>query len=226
MAKRELPFSKRDIISLDITGITHSGYGIGRSGGLAVFVPGAVPGDSIRAEVTGLKGNYATARLLDITGPSPLRREPRCTFFLSCGGCRLQNVDYAGQLRLKTGLVRDSLSRIAGLGGAVVNDTIGMDDPWHYRNKAQCQVIESRGALRLGFFSEGSHRPGAFLGEGGGQCLLVDRDLSQTAPVVERLLNKYKKGTGGNGGKPFFRHVILRKGAAGQIMAVIVTAPG
>lgn len=135
MVKRDLPLQKAEKISLQINGIAHSGDGVGRYHELAVFVPGTIPGDTVLAEVVDLKKNFARARLLEVTGPSPARRRPECGHFSACGGCRLQHVDYGEQLRLKTGLVRDSLARIAGLGGVAVHEVAGMSYPWHYRNK-------------------------------------------------------------------------------------------
>jgi len=227
LAQKILPVEKHQEILLDISGITHSGDGVGRHQGLAVFVPGAVPGDTVRARVAELKKSYATARLEEIISPSNIRKEPRCTLFSSCGGCRLQHVDYQEQIRLKTGLVRDSLSRIAGLASVEVRETAGMEDPWHYRNKAHFQVKESPAGIDLGFYEEGSHILAPFGGGGSNWgCLLVDRDLNRVASVIKSLLN-------GCGGSPdnqrarFFRHVVLRKGfSTGEIMAVIVTGRG
>ncbi|MFZ5651600.1 MAG: 23S rRNA (uracil(1939)-C(5))-methyltransferase RlmD [Bacillota bacterium] len=229
MAEKVLPVKKGERIDLEITGVTHSGEGVGRYMGAAVFVPGAVPGEKVRAEVAEIKKSFAVARLLEITGPSPARRDPRCVIFNSCGGCRLQHVDYREQLKIKTGLVRDSLQRIGGLGQVTVKETAGMDDPWHYRNKVHYQVAETGGGLALGFYEEGSRRLTPFPVAGAGKdrgCLLVDRDLNQAASQVERLINIYTGPAGGKGTEGrFFRHVVLRKGLfTGEIMAVIVTS--
>lgn len=225
-----MPVQKGEKIYLQIGGITHSGDGVGRYSGLAVFVPGAAPGETVQAEVVDLKKNYARARLLEISAPSPARRDPPCSLYTGCGGCRLQHIDYREQLRIKTELVRDSLARIAGLGSVPVLETAGMDYPWHYRNKAQFQVEGGPGGLELGFYQEGSHTLKAFFKPGRSipGCLLVDRDLNQTALVVEKLLNRHGaplSGQQGNG--RFFRQVVLRKAfGTGQLMAVLVTGQG
>ncbi|MHB8985317.1 MAG: 23S rRNA (uracil(1939)-C(5))-methyltransferase RlmD [Eubacteriales bacterium] len=230
MAKRELPLQMEERFRVQISGLTHAGDGVGRYRGFAVFVPGTVPGDTVLAEVVDLKKNFALARLLEITEPAPGRRRPECAFFPACGGCSLQQVDYREQIRLKTGLVRDSLTRIAGLGGVTVLDAAGMSCPWHYRNKASFQVGKLDGGYNLGFYEEGSHTLAAFLKEGDSRfgCLLVDRELNEVASVVERLLNKHggtvdsKKQNG-----RFFRHIVLRKGFyTGEIMVVLVTGSG
>ncbi|MFZ5647569.1 MAG: 23S rRNA (uracil(1939)-C(5))-methyltransferase RlmD [Bacillota bacterium] len=228
MAKKELPVKIGEKISLEINGVTHSGEGVGRYRGVAVFVPGGAPGDSVTAEVSEIKKGYAVTRLLEITGPSPDRRDPPCPIFQSCGGCRLQHVDYSEQLRLKTGLVRDSIARIAGLGQVPVRETAGMENPWHYRNKALYQVEETGGRLILGFYEEGSHRlapfPDTVEGLNWG-CLLVDRELNHVASLVEKLMNRHPVAHRGHGRKGgFFRHLVLRKGFfTGEIMVVLVT---
>jgi len=231
LPNKELPLKKAEKINLEIKGITHAGEGVGRYHGLAVFVPGAAPGDTVLAQVVDLKKNYARVKLLEVTERSPIRHQPECTHFSTCGGCRLQHVDYGEQLRLKTGLVRDSLARIAGLGEVAVREAAGMTNPWHYRNKVHFQVEERDGRFALGFYEEGTHTLAAFFKEGdpvNAGCLLVDRELNEVALVIENLLNKQSVSTCNKKqhGR-FFRHVVLRKGFyTGEIMVVLVTGSG
>lgn len=217
---------KGEKINIEISGLTHSGEGVGRYMGVAVFVPGAVPGDKVIAELTDMKKNYALARLLTVSESSPARRKPRCAVFHSCGGCRLQQLDYREQLRLKTILVKDSLMRIGGLGSVVVKETVGMDNPWNYRNKAHFQLEEVQGRIVLGFYEEGSHSltplPEVECERDRG-CLLVDSELNEVSLLVEKLINRYI-GHGSCGKDRFFHHVMLRKGFfTGEIMVVLVT---
>ena len=231
MTIKEPLLKRTDRINLQINGINHSGEGVGRYHGMAVFVTGTAPGDAILAEVVELKKNYARARLLEITEPAPVRRRPDCPSFSTCGGCRLQHVDYTEQLRLKTGLVSDSLARIAGLSGVTVHDTAGMEYPWHYRNKAHFQVEKRDSGYHMGFYEEGSHTLAAFFEQGDYLnlgCLLVDVELNEVASVIEKLLNKHGKVVCSQEQQGrFFRHVVLRKGFyTGEIMAVLVTGSG
>lgn len=210
-------------VIVQVTGITHSGSGVGRYNGLAVFIPGTLPGDKVLVETLEKKKNYAVAKLLEIMEPSAIRFEPQCVHFTACGGCRLQHTSYEEQLRLKTALVRDSLRRIGGLGEVVVYETLGMEQPWHYRNKVHFKIERRDGRYQLGFYEEGSHYLTDFFSTENRRqpgCLLVDNDLNQLASLCSELLNKYgrEQETG------FFRHLVLRKAFfTGEIMAVIVT---
>jgi 23S rRNA (uracil1939-C5)-methyltransferase len=108
-------------------------------------------------KITTVKPRYAVAALVRLLARSPSRAEPFCPVFGRCGGCQLQHLDYAAQLRWKREVVRSALERIGGFAGADVRDTIGMDDPRAYRNKMSL-VVDHRAALpRIGFYKQRSH---------------------------------------------------------------------
>ncbi|HAG11627.1 MAG TPA: 23S rRNA (uracil(1939)-C(5))-methyltransferase RlmD [Desulfotomaculum sp.] len=226
-----MPFKKAEKINLQINGLNHAGEGVGRYCGIAVFVPFTMPGDTVFAEVVDLKKNFARARLLRIIEPSPGRQMPECSLFSTCGGCQLQHIDYQEQLRLKTGLVKDSLSRIAGLKDVKVLDTSGMNYPWHYRNKAGFHADKSGGTYELGFYEKSSHtlsRSAIKANYEKQGCLLVDNDLNNAAAIISGLLNKHAPKTYGVKHKShFFNNVVLRKSIhSGEIMAVLFTGTG
>lgn len=212
-------------VTVNITGLTHQGEGVGRlPDGLAVFVPGTIPGEQAVIQVEQRKKNFARARLVQIVKQTDERCRPQCGAFADCGGCGLQHINYTAQLKYKTRLVEDNLRRIGKLTDIKVQPTLGMANPKHYRNKVHFQLQEVDGRIALGYYRQGSHQ---FLPLTE-PCLLVDQALNETAKTIERLLNTYpapvynwqtKRG--------LLRHVVLRKGlAGGEIMAVIVTAGG
>ncbi len=113
------------------------GKSIARVDGLVVFVTGAVPGDRVRVELTKIKKSFCEARAVEVLTPSPLRAEPRCRYFGTCGGCRWQNVRYDAQLAFKRQHVIDALERIGGIRGVSVNEAIGSASDIFYRNKME-----------------------------------------------------------------------------------------
>ena len=107
--------NKNDTVELSITDLTTDGEGVGRSGGCALFVKGAVPGDVVEASVMKMKKTYGYARLVRVVTPSPDRADPACPLADKCGGCQLQSLSYEAQLRFKQDLVTRNLQRIGGL---------------------------------------------------------------------------------------------------------------
>lgn len=127
------------------------GEGAAVGGGFVVFVAGAVPGDRVRARVMKRKKGFAEARLLEVLEPSPLRTEPRCEYFESCGGCKWQHVQYPAQLEMK-GEAAVSALRRAGLDldGADLRPALGADHAegsggvYFYRNKMEFSFSAQR----------------------------------------------------------------------------------
>lgn len=102
-------------LELRIEAIAYGGEGVGRYGGLVVFVPLAAPGDLVRVRVIERKKNYARARIQEVIEASPQRVLPACGHFGVCGGCQLQHLSYKAQLEAKAQIVLDALRRIGGI---------------------------------------------------------------------------------------------------------------
>lgn len=209
-------------ITLEVEDLNHSGEGVGRWQGRVVFVPLAVPGEKVRAAVTEVKKRYLRARLEEVLSSSPSRCRPRCPSFGRCGGCHIQHLPYDYQLQYKTKLVRDNLERIGKLTGVSVLPTIGMDDPWYYRNKVRFHMELREGKLTLGLYAPGSHTLGHRL-TGDAPCRILDEDLNDLAITIENVLNKYREGLL-EGSTPLLSHVTLRRApATGETMVVLAT---
>jgi 23S rRNA (uracil1939-C5)-methyltransferase len=126
-----------DEIEITVENFASEGKSVARLDGLVVFVAGGVPGDRVRARVTKSKKKFAEADAVDVLSPSPLRVQPRCKHFGTCGGCKWQHVSYAAQLNFKRQHVIDALERIGGFGGVEVNPTLGSPEEFFYRNKME-----------------------------------------------------------------------------------------
>lgn len=153
-----IPLKKNDEISLEITGLTSEGAGVGRAEGVAVFVNGALPGERIRAHIIKTAGSYAVGKLVDIDSESPVRVTPTCPVFGKCGGCSLQHMDYSAQLEAKRETVRNALERIGGFKDVEVMPTLGMDEPMRYRNKGSFPFGYINGKACFGLYAARSHR--------------------------------------------------------------------
>ncbi|MFF2019681.1 23S rRNA (uracil(1939)-C(5))-methyltransferase RlmD [Paenibacillus sp. NPDC058177] len=227
-----LPVNKNDEVMLDIIGMTHEGEGVGRVEGFTLFVQGALPGEKIRAKVLKTKKQYGYAKLLKIEQASGDRIAPPCEIYDMCGGCQLQHMDYAAQLAWKRQLVVDNLERIGKLqvaggrsedaqtSGIIVRPTLGMAEPWRYRNKAQVPIGDAEGGLVGGFYARGSHRIIDME-----TCLIQhdenDNVVRQVKEIGRRLgITAYDEETG----KGLLRHVVVRVAfVTGEMMVVLVT---
>ena len=113
--KKSIVGLKKDMeLELTIEDMGVDGEGIGKAEGVALFVKDAVLGDLVRVKIMKMKKNYGYARLLEVLKPSPYRVEPKCAYHRQCGGCQIQAVDYAQQLKFKENKVRNNMKRIGG----------------------------------------------------------------------------------------------------------------
>ena len=217
-------FQKNDLVTVTIEDIGTEGEGIGKVDGYTLFVKDAVPGDTVTAKLMKCKKNYAYARLEKVETPSPFRVEPPCAFHRQCGGCQLQAIDYQKQLEFKQQKIRGNLIRIGGFDPAFVDakmdPIVGMDEPLHYRNKAQYPVGTDReGKLITGFYAGRTH------------SIIANTDCLLGAPenreILEKILEYMRENkvsaydeTTGEG---LVRHILIRKGfTSGELMVCLV----
>ena len=140
---------KNDIIEIEITDTGSEGEGIGRADGMAFFVAGTIPGDTVRAGVMKLKKTYGYARIIEILKPSSNRVKPRCKVAALCGGCQLQHESYEAQLKFKTDKVLNCLTRIGGL----------------VREESESETVEKRPQVKGSIKEEGKTTEGETLRE-------------------------------------------------------------
>ena len=207
--------------TFSITGLGHSGEGVGRVEGFTVFVRYALPGETVTAVIDEVRTNFARGRLIRIEVTDPQRVNPQCPVYEACGGCQLQHLSYAGQLEVKRQAVQDSIQRIGKLMDVKTMPVLGMTDPWRYRNKAQFPVGCIGGEIITGCFAAGSHDIVST------QSCLIQNELN------DRLLAAVRRNAASVGVAPYdektgqgvLRHVMGRVGiATGEVMAVLVTA--
>ena len=216
-------------LELTIEDMGVDGEGIGKVKGAALFVKDAILGDVVRVKIMKMKKNYGYARLLEIVKPSPYRVEPKCPYHRQCGGCQIQAVDYAQQLKFKENKVRNNLKRIGGFAvqdpeergeGLAINPVIGMEEPYFYRNKAQFPIgTDKEGNIVTGFYASRSHNiiPNrkCYLGVD-----LNEKVLDRVISFMEAYhIPAYDETTG----KGLVRHVLVRVGfTTKEIMVCLV----
>ncbi len=147
-----------DTVELTINTVAFGGAGIGRYGEMVVFVPFTVDGDTVSAEIVGVKKRFVTAELKSVHNPSPFRTIPRCAAFTRCGACAYQHIAYEHQLVLKNLHVRDALKRIGRFDHISLEDTIPSPQSYGYRGKADVHIAAGRGrSPSVGFAARATH---------------------------------------------------------------------
>jgi len=209
-----------EIINLKIDDLAMGGEGIGRSSGMAVFVPHSVPGDELKVKIIELKKNFAKAMIIDVIKPSEERVTPKCPLARKCGGCQWQHISYPAQLTNKTKIVRDTLERIGHLKGIKVNDIIGMEEPWSFRNKIQYPISRLKNTVVMGYYGQGTHDIVDV-----NACPIEHPKLSRVAKIVKDALNKFDHSTfDEHHGKGLFRFLRARIGfGTGEVVLIFVT---
>lgn len=199
---------KGSIIETKIIDISHEGKGVGKEDGLTIFIDGATLGDTVKAEITQMKKNFAIAKTLEIIKPSRHRVESNCKVSGECGGCQLRELSYEKQLKMKTDKVKNDLKRLGKLEDVVVHDIIGMDKPIRYRNKAQVPV----GEKNIGFFKKGSNSI-----VDTDECVIQSKSTEKVMKIIREFINKYEVSD-------VIRHIVTRISfKTGDMMIIVVT---
>ena len=219
-----MEYEKNQILTVDIEDITSEGEGIGKINGYPFFVKDAVIGDRAEIRVVRVKKNYAYGRLEKVLVPSPFRVQPACSFHKQCGGCQIQAMSYERQLAFKESKVKNNLVRIGGFPAEeidrIMEPIVGMEEPLHYRNKAQYPIgTDKEGNPIAGFYAGRTH------------SIIANTDCSlgvlENKEILEAILSymkenyipAYDEATG----EGLVRHVLIRKGFySGEIMVCLV----
>lgn len=219
--KAAVPVKKGDIIEVQISGLGSSGEGVGRYNGFTVFVKNALPEEIVQAEIVLVKKNYAVGVLKQLIKAASERTEPICPVYEECGGCQLQHLSYAGQLKMKQQQVLDALTRIGHLDVEVL-PVIGCSNPWNYRNKMQFPAaVNAEGKINIGCYAAATHSV-----IDTGSCLIQKEANNEVLTTVRKWMQRfgisaYDEKTG----KGLVRHVMSRVGVhSGEVMAVLITS--
>ena len=200
-----------------------NGEGVGYFKKQVVFVPGALPGEEVVVEATKVHPKFAEAKIKNIRKKSEFRVQPQCPVYEECGGCQLQHLRYDQQLKEKRDILIQSLERHTRLpiDQIDIKETIGMEDPWNYRNKSQFQVGQKDGRVLAGLYGMNSHQLVNI-----DQCVVQHPKTNKAVGTVKKILQrlqipiyneKSKKG--------IVRTIVARFGIqTGELQIVLITA--
>lgn len=221
--KGNIVLKKGQQFPLTIKRLGINGEGVGYFKKQVVFVPGGLPGEVITAEAINVNERFSEAKIVKIRKKSPDRVLPPCPIYEQCGGCQLQHLGYTAQLREKKDIVVQAFERYTTLQGEglPIKDTIGMEDPWHYRNKSQLQVGRDKEKILAGLYGINSHTLIDI-----SDCMIQHKATNKVTQVVKRILedlsisiyNERKR-------RGLIRTIVTRVGfQTGQVQLVLITA--
>lgn len=211
---------KNDIVEVEIVDLTHEGAGVAKVDGLVFFVENALPSEKILMRVLKVNKKIGFGKVEKYLVQSLHRNQDLDLAYLRSGIADLGHLSYPEQLKFKTKQVKDSLYKIAGIADVEVAETLGMEHPVKYRNKAQVPVRRVNGVLETGFFRKNSHNLMPFE-----DFFIQDPVIDQVVVALRDLLRRFDL-------KPYdekeqsglIRNLVVRRGHySGQIMVVLVT---
>ena len=214
------PVEKNQYIDVTFEDLTHEGDGVAKVDGYPLFIPYGLPGEKAKVKVVKTRKNFGFGKLIELYEESEHRTTPPCDIFFQCGGCQLQHMTYERQLEMKQKQVKDVMRKIAHLPDVPVHPTIGMENPWDYRNKVSIPVGKRDGKVITGFYQKRSHN-------------IIDMDSCpvqhpQNDKLIQEMANLFEElhiePYDENTHRGVIRHVIVRTGQhTNEMMVILVT---
>jgi tRNA (uracil-5-)-methyltransferase len=213
---------KGQAFPLTIKRLGINGEGVGYFKRKVVFVPGALPGEEIVAEASNVQKSFIEAKVKKIRKKSTERVAPPCPIFDKCGGCQLQHLKYEAQLREKRDIVIQAFDRYTNIkiDQLEVRETLGMEDPWNYRNKSQLQVGLQKQKVIAGLYGMNSHELIDI-----SECMVQHKGTNHVTQTVKQILQDlqipiYNERTR----KGFVRTIVTRVAIeTGELQVVLIT---
>lgn len=207
-----------DKIKVEIEDLSYDGLGVAKVDGYILFVDECLVGEKVFVEVTELGKNYGFAKKIDILTPSPYRVKPKCPHFGVCGSCELMHLDYKQQLLFKKKIVESTIKKVGQVENVNIEQIIGMDEPYNYRNKVQMPFAYNKKAI-FGYYKKKSHQVVPIE-----KCYLQPDEITEIIKFIKNLCNELKVSIYNEmTGKGLLRHVLVRKNYKDELMVVLIT---
>jgi 23S rRNA (uracil1939-C5)-methyltransferase len=218
-----IKISQGQTFPLTIKRLGINGEGVGHYKRQVVFVPGALPGEEVVVEATKIHPKYAEGKVKKIRKQSPFRVKPPCPIYEECGGCQLQHLAYEQQLKEKRDIVIQAMERHTKLhvNKLDIRSTIGMEDPWSYRNKSQFQVGQLKnGKVIAGLYGQDSHRLVPIQ-----NCMVQHPLTNKVSEEVKQILEDFQVPIyDERKRKGIVRTIVTRAGfRSGEVQVVLIT---
>lgn len=213
------PVTKNQKLTLTISDLTYQGMGVGKVDHYPLFIEDALPDEVVDITVMKASKNYGFAKVINRHNDSPLRTAGINKTYTQTGIAPLQHLKYDAQLSFKRNQVVELLKK-SHLEEIEVAPVLGMDEPVHYRNKAQVPVRMVKNQLETGFFKKNSHN---FVPME--DYLIQDERIDEVIKSVRNILRKYMiSAYDEKTHKGVVRHIIVRRGYySHEVMVVLVT---
>lgn len=217
-----IEIKKNQEYEVNIEDMSSDGSGIGKIDTFPLFIKDTVIGDKIKVRVIKVKKNYGYGRVMEILEQSPDRVEAKCPVARQCGGCTLQHLSYKKQLEYKYNKVKNCLVRIGGLKDIEekMEMTLGMEEPFYYRNKAQFPVGKNKdGEIVTGFYAGRTHS----IIEND-HCCIQAQINDEILPIVKEYMKENRvEPYDEESHRGLVRHILTRVGfTTGEIMVCLV----
>ena len=204
---------------VDIIDNGYEGEGIAKIDTFTIFIPGAIKGEKAKIIIVKVLSSHAFGKIIEIMEPSKDRQEPDCKTYKRCGGCNLRHIKYEETLKMKQNVVQSLVNKTLK-NKVQVQKTVGMNEPFHYRNKAQYPLgIDKEGNPIIGVFANRTHEVIQME-----NCLIQNSRTEEIAKFILKFIKEnnisiYNEATR----KGIFRHIVIKVGVkTGQIMCVLV----
>lgn len=212
---------KNEVHTGKVIDLTHEGHGVVKIDRYPVFVPIALIEEEIEYKLIKVKKNFAIGKLLEVKNKSKDRVEPPCVYYYKCGGCQLQHMTYQAQLNMKKEQVVNLFHRKGPFEDTPIQPTLGMEQPWRYRNKSQIPVGKDKdNKAIMGFYRQRSHDIIDM-----DSCLIQDEQHQNIMNYVKQWFNELNMSIYDEKNKRgLMRHLVIRTGYhTDEIMVIFVT---
>jgi len=209
---------KNQYFEAECIDMSHDGQGVVKVDSFTYFVKDMLLGEYGKLKVIKVLKNYGIARLIELKKSSNDRVTPKCPVYQACGGCQLQHMSYEGQVKYKTKRVKEAMKRI-GKTKVEVNTTLGMKEPWFYRNKSQLPVGNSEEGLISGFYKK--HSNDIIRND---ECFIQSQVSNQVVRETRAILDTYGiRAYDKRSHKGIIRHILVKYGfRSNEVMLVLI----